>query len=729
MARTLLALAAGLAAGAGATYLLVAGGRDPAPLSGLGADDVRPVAPAAPPTGPAARSQSASARAPNTASTTAARAELYRQAAEASASELESMVARATAEPRSPDRDFALGVLLERYAEIDAPRAAALAVDVGLDSSRRGSIYARWAAADPAGALDALRAVEDPDDAAALGLALIGALGDDARAIERVAAAFGEPDPTEPSLVGSAGSMPFFGPTGTAFDAPDSRLSKLTRLAAGWARRAPADALATVAEIHDVTVRLLFESAALREWARSDPDAMLAHLETLDVDTQRRVLLGGALGGVVRADPARILEMARSFPPEVRSPLEQITLRSLAQRDPVAALRYAERMPPGMQRQQLLAMIAQSYGQKDPEAALAWARTMPGSQPNLTAAVIGGIAQTDPDRALDLAMALTSPMERSQALQAAIMVGARSSDAGARAMAERIAALGDRAVQDGTMSMVLTMWSSRSPENAMQWLLQNPERAPRAAFEHIGRQLGSNNPSAAAAYTTRIPAEGRADWIRGVAMGLAQSDPGSAAEWLGQLRGEPGYARSVLEVAGFVANQDGVTAARLLDDIEGEVDAQQLNAVASMIASNWANRDPRAAAEWALDRRDDNARPGLVSSAVGTWAVMDPASARQWTLGLPQGPVRDSSLTTLLTATENAGTLDMGLVNAFSGQEAEQRAVLHVVSTVAYRDRVEARRIVDYYVTDPTVRRQAEQMIETATQGPQTGVPIFRSVR
>jgi hypothetical protein len=272
-------------------------------------------------------------------------------------------------------------------------------------------------------------------------------------------------------------------------------------------------------------------------------------------------------------------------------------------------------------------------------------------------------------------------MERRQALVSVIGSGAAGSNADMRAMAERIVALGDRAAQDGTWSMLFTRWSSRSPEDAMEWALQNAARMPRGVFRQLGESVGVRDPSAAAAYTAQIPANERGDWIRGVATGFAANDARGAAEWLGQFRGEPGYATAVLEIAERIARQDAVAALHLVEEVESGVGAQRLNRTASMIVNNWANQDPRAAAEWALDRPDQNARASFVSSVLHTWAANDLADARQWALGLRQGQSRDMSLTTLLRATtpNGSGTLDIALLNGFSSKEAEQSAVLQVV--------------------------------------------------
>jgi hypothetical protein len=82
-----------------------------------------------------------------------------------------------------------------------------------------------------------------------------------------------------------------------------------------------------------------------------------------------------------------------------------------------------------------------------------------------------------------------------------------------------------------------------------------------------------------------------------------------------------------------------------------------------------------------------------------------------------------------VTATATQGTpglLDPGLLSAFSSEVAQRQALVQLVTSVAYRDRAEARRIVDYYITDRATRTQAEQIIENTNRANQQGLqPVF----
>ena len=69
----------------------------------------------------------------------------YRRLAVADTAELASMIAQVAAQPPSPDRELGIAVLLRRYAEIDAARAARLAREIRARGPALGAVYSAWA--------------------------------------------------------------------------------------------------------------------------------------------------------------------------------------------------------------------------------------------------------------------------------------------------------------------------------------------------------------------------------------------------------------------------------------------------------------------------------------------------------------------------------------------------------------------------------------------------------
>jgi hypothetical protein len=629
--------------------------------------------------------------------------DFYSRLAAADAAELAAMIQQAVAGAPSPDRDLALAVLFKRYAELDPVRAVRFVRETRVGGAALGAVYGSWARAAPEQVVAALSTVTRPSDAAQVALALIAALGDDAAAVRRVGAILAARGEDVPQPIG-----PSVGP-GVA------TASALALTAQRWADLDARRALAVAGELDDERVRLAFETAALRTLARIAPDEAFAHLKTLDLSAPQPGTLA-ALAELSRVDPERLLDAVADWPPESRRALETTAMQQLAQRDPLAAARRLERWPPGPERQMLLQSVARAYGKLDATAALAWARDQRGEQ-NLLGAVVAGVGESDPDRALDLALGLNLPMERMRAVQMVAMAAARN-DATAEALANRLLTVDDPQIRDQMASMVTMRWSSRAPERAAQWLLAHAEVATPSSFVQIGQQLASREPQRATAYTSQVPATAREAWVHGVAQGYAQNDPQGAIGWLGQFRGEEWYGRAAGTVAMAVAERDGAAAARLFDEVGAEPGGMPPTGLVGAIATGWANQDPAAAANWSADRPNDEVRDMAVRSVVAVWSTRDPDAARQWTLRLPQGAVRDTALTAVLTtsAMQTSGDLDSTVLSAFASPPTQQSAVLQVVQQMAYRDPAKARAITATHL-DANFRAQAETMIEAARNG------------
>jgi hypothetical protein len=173
MSRSLPALVLAAGIGAAATYYLVA-----------------PRAPEliAPHPGDAAVAERATLTPPTTTGI-AERADIYRAAAQANGADIVTLLKAAAGLPPSPERSFRLGVLLARYAEVDAENAIAAARSVGASTDVLATLFARWAGTNPAAALAALGTVDDPTAATTIGLALLEPLGSDDYAVRQIAAA------------------------------------------------------------------------------------------------------------------------------------------------------------------------------------------------------------------------------------------------------------------------------------------------------------------------------------------------------------------------------------------------------------------------------------------------------------------------------------------------------------------------------------------------------------
>jgi hypothetical protein len=715
MRRTLALLGAGIALGAVAMYFARTGGSGPAaPSQALGPRD-----------GPDA--PQATERVPRAIDfltlTTGSvgvteRAALFRLAAEADVRTLESLAAQVASLPNIEGRRVALEALFTRYAEIDAPAAAAFARSLGIPPSAQIPLYTTWARRDARAALDALGEL-DARPAQALGVAMLDVLGNDDVGIARVLGAAPQID-ADRFRIEAAIAMGAQDPAGALeriLELPPSKANPaLERLSVIWVEVDVHGALAAAEDITDQFLRNDFKAAVMRAWSRVDPDALLDYVLDLAPERREEALRSGGLQAFALVDPQRALQVAGGMPGELGAMMRRTALMGIARDDPLAAISLAETLPTS-EREMMLSVIATSYGRTDPEAALLWAQSLNPPSPNAVGNVLAGLARVDPDRAIDLLFDSMDTMNQRNpgTLMSIVSNGSLDGDHMVK-LADRLLATPGRAQ---ALQMLTQTWAQRQPQDATRWLLARGSSAPRAALAQAAIQLARVDPAAATAYLNNVPPDLRATWISAVADGYAQADARAAASWIAQHRGEPGYDAALTAIAGRAAAGDPAGAARLFDSVNA-AEAPDAPQTASRITAEWARRDHRAAAAWAAAVADESARTSAIRTAAASWATRDAPGARGWALGLPTGAGRDSAVTQILGAT-TAGTIDHVLVDAYSNAEARQRGVGEAVRQIAARDTVAARQLADQYLTDPGARQAAERFIEQGRYGPVPG--------
>ncbi len=461
---------------------------------------------------------------------TSQRAALFRLAAETDRRTIEGLVRQVAALPNVEGRRLALEALLTRYAEIDAPAAAAFARTLDLPAAALAPLFTTWARSD---ARAALQALGELDGAAALplGIAVLEVIGNDGLGVARVLGAAPQIGADRFRIEAAMAKAPN-DPAGALEDLlelPPSRASAaFERLAAIWIERDVHEAIAAAAAIADETLRTELSAAVMRTWARVDPDALVDYVVDLDPERRGEALRSpGALQAFAFVDPQRALQAAEGMPGDLGAMMRRAALMSFARDDPLAALSAAEALT-GSEREQVLSAIATSYGRTDPEAALAWAQSLSPPSPSIVANVLAGLARVDPDRAIDLLFATmeASGQRGAGPFMALVANGALGAEHTAK-LAERLLATPNRGP---ALQMMTQMWAQREPHDAVRWLLANGSAAPRTALGQAAMQLARKDPAAAVAYINSVPPELRATWLSSVAEGYAQNDARAAAE-------------------------------------------------------------------------------------------------------------------------------------------------------------------------------------------------------
>ncbi len=316
-------------------------------------------------------------------------------------------------------------------------------------------------------------------------------------------------------------------------------------------------------------------------------------------------------------------------------------------------------------------------------------------------------------RAFDLTGSLAEPV-RSQTYGMVMSVPIADA-AQFSALGDRVLRLKEDPLRTSLAVTLIGSWANR-PGNvgpALDWMLANGAAVPPEAFQRVGLTYAHADPSAAAAYVDRVPSGARAAWISAVAQGYATTDPQSATAFLERYRGDPAYDSAALAVVQPLAASDPAAAARLL----ASVSTRGTSGIGPefAIARNWAQRDPAAAASWALDL-PLMSRGLALPIVAGAWALQDPDAVREWALRMPPGEKKDAALAAAMRSRSGVPP-DPALLGAFSDDRARQAAMMNTILATAQTDPAAARRLLDAHITDPRMRASAEQMIDGFASG------------
>jgi len=532
----------------------------------------------------------------------------------------------------------------------------------------------------------------DPRAAQTVGLALLDALGPSAENVEAVLAAL-------PSLEARrfrVEALALWAETAPerAFQEAlalgdwSMRTNAVARVASVWAERDLGSALVEADLLPDDNFGRAFRSAVVHTLSETNPAAMVAYVNGA---AGRQLELARVVAEQIGLmEPEEALRWAEQLHGNVGQTARNTALRNWAQTSPLAAFAYAQAMPLGDERLNLINEVARGYGRQDPDGALAWARSLPATPVDVLGGVIAGIAEVDGRRALDLAFGAmptgTSSSEVNRGRISMLIAIANnvvmSHEIPVPEIMSRVLSMSNPIERMNASNFVMQRWLSDNPDQAFEWIATAQDIPPDDAARLV-TAFARNDPLRAATYTARVAPELRDMWIASVAQSYARLDAPAALTWLRQYRDEPAYSAALAAVALRVVELDTPQAAGLLAELPpGDPNAA------------------RAAGE--LGKR---------------WAEQSPADAKLWAAQLPQGPLRDAALSGIIGAAYRESVPEESLLRLFSSEESRQRAVATTIYTIGKTDRDAARRIADEHITLPAVRNDIDRWLERPEQG------------
>jgi hypothetical protein len=359
--------------------------------------------------------------------------------------------------------------------------------------------------------------------------------------------------------------------------------------------------------------------------AQKDPAAALSLASSLPGDDGQR-FLSGALNGWCLKDAEAAIAYAVQLP-DVGNWTLVLMFDKIASKDPDKAIKMLEKIPSENQQNEALRKIGLRWAISDPNAALDWAnqQTDPKVKSEILQGVIGGMAQKDPERALELAQSLPAN-EREGRVDYILGVLSESDPEGAVGYAMN---LPSNKFTNMTISRLAGQWISSDPQGALGFygsltdpklkeqvagaMIDNLSKEDLAksldlldtmppgffqnqALSRIGRNWAQTDQKAALDWANvQTDPEVKSEILGGVIQGMSVKDPNSAFQLVQSLPAGNSRNRIIITSLGSMAQSDPQSAIALASGIAEAHD--RLMAQANVVRS-WKRRDPTAANQW-----------------------------------------------------------------------------------------------------------------------------------
>ncbi len=337
-----------------------------------------------------------------------------------------------------------------------------------------------------------------------------------------------------------------------------------------------------------------FEQTLAGYWGELDPAAALAAMQE---PRGAGWLVGEILPKWAARNPAAALAWVRQSATEgFRDRSLAQVLPEVARTDLQGALAALEEMAPGMQKQRTLLELVNQWAMKDPASAANYVTNLPFSaqRSKVLTAVIDTWARKDSDAVLTWAQNLPEPEQT--------------------AMRERVQECMLRTMEEKDPAQAAAILQQLVSGSSASRAIQNWAHAPSA---------GMSSPLL--------------DQVSGTVQSWAKADLGAAAQWVEQL---PEGRFREFALRGLVEewkSSDPRQAAEFVATIttDTENDKERVFYPLEQVLSSWAEKDWRAAADWAKGLPDGPTRDAAQKGICGALALSKPAEAASFVAGLP----------------------------------------------------------------------------------------------
>jgi hypothetical protein len=476
--RTVIAIAASLALGAGSGYF--AGSRSSEPAIEL------PIIAGAPSAAPQATDSEPAADTPAKISTVreilqlkgdfAQTTALYLLASQADSKSIERLLQEAEAITAESDRRAATGILYTRLAELDPERAVQrVMASAELDLASLQTVFQTWSRLDLQRALTRAAALED-ERSKTVALRSIIAVRSELSTAEREALArkynvrMGVPGERVVMDVRTEQSAERSWRATLAVKDSMQRESQLGQLAYLWGKQSPEAALRSIEQIDDLGLRSRLLLQSMNGWAERSPQEALDWALARKPSQERAQMLSIALRSKLKEDPRAVMSQVEQLSYGERQQVLPQLLSQWARDDVQAAADWVTSLKDEQLRSSAIYSIASNYAARSPEEALRWATMLPKAQSQFALpTIISQVAQKDPARGLAMLNSVQDPGQRDSAAVSVAQSWAQRDPAAAALWATR---LPDTPNRPYVLETVFGTWASYDMAGATQQVNQ-----------------------------------------------------------------------------------------------------------------------------------------------------------------------------------------------------------------------------------------------------------------
>jgi hypothetical protein len=405
-----------------------------------------------------------------------------------------------------------------------------------------------------------------------------------------------------------------------------------------WARRAPREAAAWIDRLPNPDKRGRLFSQVARVWAESDLWSALSFAQGLSSKEDREQALSALLYRVAAADSQRGVALLDEISdPFTKRRAGEAVARGWTRQNPQAAIQWAEGLPEGELRSDILKEIAYTWALTDPRSAtelMAQQKDHPGKISDLWGILRQWTSRNPQEAAL---WVQNWPHEKDRTYLISAVAGAWADPKAALAWVERLLPEEERLK---SMREIADSWARQDPQGVSDWVMSLPEGKTRNDIIHkvvttLSTSTKDDHVDKALILVGLLPEGQERDQAIGmVALKLAEKDPPKAVELIEKIPTRHGRIYILSNIAERWAKNDIPSATRWALSLPEQ---KERIAVLRHVTSVWGRSEPQAVLTWAVQLPEGEEKGAALRGIADGWGSIAPREAMNWVEQLPDG--------------------------------------------------------------------------------------------